>query len=525
MESSFFSRSSFITSVLAVLIGCSACAHHRSETRTPAGTNSSGGGEGVLLNDTVVVARPVVQEHGGVVSFGPELSNELDRAGKLLVRYGAAFKPSYDLLGKEYPYSLDRSAFISDYVIPRGKINAKGSLIEYRFVSELPTYPECTNRTRAQSPVHAGEVVRLACTMKYITWIREDLFNKMTVREQAKLIIHERLHSYGNPGVNEELFHEFIDDITEGLDLALGLYNSQIHGERPVLTDDQVDLLIRMMRRIAQIELNRGRLDGNDMPNISAADKFLDLFTVTPNGGGLVTFLTSKTAYIGAGSVAWSRFADGSELIDTSCYDPRIVQHIICELGVGAKMHFVTLYGHQPDKNLSVTLADGAQMINVSAQMMTKHDTGWSRVIKLGKNAKLLNVDLKDIWGLTLGDQADVTNINFNFGYGTDSVLTAVTTRVPHEKLSEFPAIEISPNVRVSYKKPSADYSLRPFDRRTIVLVGAKTMGISKPVLRIKGSVDLPEHVCSSNSGNHLLVSGKTTMSDLADLERICLNR
>jgi len=69
----------------------------------------------------------------------------------------------------------------------------------------------------------------------------------MNIREQAKTIIHERMHA-----LPIDIPHDFIADFTVGIGLILELYNDQINGRRPVLTTEQIRKISVFRRRIMQ---------------------------------------------------------------------------------------------------------------------------------------------------------------------------------------------------------------------------------------------------------------------------------
>jgi hypothetical protein len=406
-----------------------------------------GGGTGLQFDDHLILAHPY-KLVGNKVEFSSELVQELNRAGKLLVRYGADYlsrKDQFSKLHEDAITGLETSAFIENYVRNWSWIG-ENFLVEYRFVNELPDYPECKQISHLVTLEPGAKPVQLACTIKYITWIKQDLFSKMNLREQAKTIIHERLHAYGNNDINADLFHEFIDDITEGLDLALDLYNAQIQGGRPILSESQVSLLTTMMRRIGQLKLNQGRQDSATLASISF-DSFISKFKVTKRGGGLVSSLTAESAYIGAGSVAWAHIGDDAEIIDTSCYDPRPNRWIICEIGANAKISFVTLYSNQPDRNISLNVGANSHVSNFDAQLNTQKDEGRSREIYIGSNSWIENVYLVDMRGLVVGDHSTLKNMQVSSGSQSSFKIKNIGSGYP-DIMFEYPILKLGSNTR-----------------------------------------------------------------------------
>ncbi len=265
------------------------------------GADNSGGGTVVIENDTVVLADPFLRRAGNEGTFhcqpgergdlAPALIAELRRAGALLVRYGAAsFSDRFDRsFGPEADNHsrYGRSVFIENEVFD--------PITEYCFVGKLPY--DSPMETEAL-PID-GRTEVAGYTEGNVTWIREDLFRKMSLREQAKLIIHERLHAYAG-----NVRHGPIADLTNGLGLALSFFNEQRNGKRPRLSDAEVVTLQRLVLQIQHLRLQKGG------PSVFRGNPLTD-YRVVQNGGGLVHSRTSvhDRAYIGVGSVIGERVA------------------------------------------------------------------------------------------------------------------------------------------------------------------------------------------------------------------------
>lgn len=223
-----------------------------------------GGGDGyiILKDDSIVLADPFVARFGSDFDLSSELKDELKHAGRLLVQYGAAYVSRFSL--NDYR----DSAFIQKHVL--------NPLVEYRFVSKLPQNQACqTQYTVEGLPDGARDAGGIACTQGMITWILKTPFLQMTLRQQAMLIIHERLHS-----LSYLVPHEFIADILQGLNAVLDIYNEEAGGGRAILSDAQVSAISTMMERIWQAGLGDG--------NFAAAEAFLESMKVQKFCGGLV---------------------------------------------------------------------------------------------------------------------------------------------------------------------------------------------------------------------------------------------
>ena len=139
-----------------------------------------------------------------------------------------------------------------------------------------------------------AESHRLAYTEGNVTWIVEALFRRMSIREQAKTIIHERLHAFAG-----FVPHGPIIDLTDGIETVLSLYLAQMKGKRPVLSNEQVTTLTKLTRRIADLRLGYTPRHDRDLK------RWCRDYFITANGGGLVnkTSTVDPTAYIGVGSI------------------------------------------------------------------------------------------------------------------------------------------------------------------------------------------------------------------------------
>lgn len=268
-------------------------------------TGVGGGGNAVVLpNDTVVLADPYYPREGNEPTFHckdgergqlhPALIEELNRAGHFLVRYGATIGLNRNwsdfITTREWDFR-EPSKFIAEVVL--------GPTVEYCFVTKLPhaeSQPDLKNLPRG------SESHSLAYTEWNVTWFQKDLFRRMSVREQAKAIIHERLHAHAG-----NVAHGAIVDMTNGLDLLFSIRHHQNRGRRPVLDPAQVAVLQTFMQRIVDLQLYRGRyIAGDDVSGreIKDAKYFVTHHRVTPNGGGLyhVRTLIADDVYLGVGS-------------------------------------------------------------------------------------------------------------------------------------------------------------------------------------------------------------------------------
>lgn len=249
------------------------------------GGDSSGGGTAIILPDkTVILADPYLPYEGGRFhcrsgergKLNPTLVEEIKKAGTLLIRYGASASVP------RAAFAFEESHFVQNQVL--------NTEVEYCFVDELPK----VDRSPGVSVPDGAEAHAIAYTEGWVTWIRKDLFRQMSVLEQTKLIVHERLHA-----VLGNIPHGPIVDITNGLDLVLRLYHLQVQGDRPILSSEQIGLIQKLQQRIYDLQMYRSGMTTEEFT------EFLKNFVITPNGGGLIHKKSwiSDTAYIGVGSL------------------------------------------------------------------------------------------------------------------------------------------------------------------------------------------------------------------------------
>jgi len=296
-----------------------------------AGNESSGGGDILILpDDRIILADPFVVRPGKPMEFHPTLKEELLRAGEVLEAFGA------------------ENTFLS--------ANVLNPYVEYRYA----TGPLDCRRVELGGVPAGGEQKLVACTEGHLTLISEPDFRKMTIREQAKLIIHERLRALkvAAPG-------SFIADVTDGVELGLEIMNSQLRGnERVTLSDHQLDTLNLLMRRIVQLEL------GAVFKDLSG-----NLWKIVRNGAGVASAKADihPSATLGLGSVlgpnsmlgeesvalrlrCWGRclIGSGSSFIPKGTAAPT-------GLRLGSNAHVIATV---VDRDVTLHLEDGAMVEN-----------------------------------------------------------------------------------------------------------------------------------------------------------------
>lgn len=271
------------------------------------GGETGGGGDAVIFpDDTVILADPYLIKEGQEGTFNcpagtegtlaPELRDELNLIGMLLVRYGAPlsindrdgfFRPSHH---------FDWSNRVSSRFIENHVFTA-----HFCFVDQLPK----NEHLNLEAPAGA-RVESVGYTEGKVTWLRKDLFRAMSVREQAKTIVHERLHGFAG-----NIPHGPIVDITNSLEAVLSLYQAQQRGDRTHLNEEQILALNTLILRISQVLDTASPLPSLVSPGFQPK--------VVRNGGGVILGNTSvaEDAFIGVGSVVGPRvmIASGAEIL------------------------------------------------------------------------------------------------------------------------------------------------------------------------------------------------------------------
>jgi len=317
-----------------------------------------GGGDVALINDQVVLADPYfrrsdVEEglfgcpQGTTGELAPQLKSELFAVGDILLRFGA--KPGLKGTAK----------FIEEHVLSNAL---------YCFVEELPRRNQ---PLPADAPAEAS-IEPIGYTEGKLTFIRAPLFRRMTLREQAKFIVHERLHAaVGNVKYGP------IVDVTNGIETALQIQGLQDVGGTPYLSSSDLDRLDRMRRTL----LGTGISDKADLK-------------VHPNGGA--TYLSKSfidpTAYVGI------RMSFGN----STWIGPKAV--IRNTQFVNQKGNYYLFVGS------NIRLEEGAQLVWAKITYDIDHAT-----LHLGPHARIFNSQIEGTrWHIQstiqLGAQAKIEN-------------------------------------------------------------------------------------------------------------------
>ena len=253
------------------------------------GSGSHGGDAIQLSDDRIVLADSFLKANsgGGDVTEGgkrfviyPELRSELDLISDLLGSYGCRAGQLFDFLKSHHS-----CGFVTDDIL-----NDKET--EYYLVDQIDQ-PECPNRAQYNVPPGAKLLESAACTYGGRTYLKTSLFSAMSIREQAKLIIHERLRS-----LPKAPFLKDIAIFTTGVDTMLTIYFEQRANNWRALTDEELNNLRGLFAKIRSFKFSdpREAEGGTWVPTAEG---------ITRQGGGQILIKSTRLgegSYVGMGS-------------------------------------------------------------------------------------------------------------------------------------------------------------------------------------------------------------------------------
>jgi hypothetical protein len=391
-------------------------------TQVFAGPGGSGvgnaGGVIVLPGGKVVLADPYIQRADGIGQryddFNPQIKSQLELVGRLMVRLGAEVDQS--LLdesnfppGTPHHVIVDQSKLLiaqrelsrtsqAQFLVDR----VMSKLIEYHFVDRLPS--DCVGSEDVVNVPKGGVNVMEACTVGPLTYIQRDLFKQMDMNEQMRLVLHERLHSLN------QVLHEEIIDITNGMGLILKLYQAQQAGDRTPLTQDQVDAISRVVLRIGQLR---------DLDDTKAMDgEYMTNWKVMPNGGGLAhkNAVVSPTSFIGVGSILSedSVLKDKAEMMDSACFSA------VCTIGTGTVVNESVLGALDEDsEDLLVGIDDGAKIL--SSQLTLRTQESEVNAISIAPGSTISGSLIQGVHSVHTNSGSNITSTRLTIG-GQSSV-------------------------------------------------------------------------------------------------------
>jgi hypothetical protein len=156
-------------------------------------------------------------------------------------------------------------------------------------------------------------VTIFGCTIGANTYFDNDGFDRLSFRDQALAIIHERLHAYVNYHARLHPFenlkdlnadHQGIYEFVGSLSKLIALRMEQ-ETQKRILTKDEIKIIRRFHQRAVELGFNSLLADGND--------------EIWPNGGGVVEHRSylrcNSNSFIGVGSIAWDVTISGNSTV------------------------------------------------------------------------------------------------------------------------------------------------------------------------------------------------------------------
>jgi hypothetical protein len=383
------------------------------------GTDIGRGGNVVVLPDDTVhladpfIVRPAQDQVHPFSDFNGALRGEIERIGRLMVRLGVAIDESID----EKPWKTRKPTEAekkqtrylrystrdaqAKFIVS----NVEDPLTEYVLVDKFPSSCVPKGDIGPTPDGNAYRVVELACTQGPTTYILKDIFSKLSIREQALSIIHERLH-----GMRREFPHYLVTDVTQGLGVLLDLSNLQRKGQRPILSESQLKLLKSMLKAFGQTGLNEGAPEEEY--------EFWQNWAVA-TGGGIYhqSARISPTAYLGVGAMLGEGgvMDAGSELINATCY------LVSCELRDGAKVADAVIAPRieaaefEFDSGLFSAVFGRHSVVSGSSRFMPSMSSKTAERVIIGDDAKVNNADLSGFSALKIAQSATLDTVGIVF--------------------------------------------------------------------------------------------------------------
>lgn len=378
-------------------------------------TGAGGGGRAVVLADGSIMLYDRVQgkrSEPGEEVMGKRVYLEKDFSEEFLKKLKLALKmmESYALLSPSSPNPFYQAVF--------------SPKTEYRLVKKRPEF--CLT-DQSQTPV---ESIDWACRYGRFIFIIEDLLPKAKdLSEVVRLIIHENLHgteSYGGSPIAEDL----IAEVTNGLEVALRLFEKQEKGERPTVGTERTWIQIGSERKEEKSEkeklealvvsLHENWIFGGNASDISGV-------SIAVNGGGLVKeSKVESSAYVGIASVvSASTLENQVEIIDSKIRGSslasnvkveqsnlgdvmvgsgsRIIQSQLSTLQIGARVEVGATSLKCEQKEISL-VKDDAQLQGFTLK---------ARQVLIGNRTILNQFKTRSpLRTLVIGDRAEITDLD-----------------------------------------------------------------------------------------------------------------
>ncbi|WP_413574944.1 hypothetical protein ACLVWU_11905 [Bdellovibrio sp. HCB290] len=315
------------------------------------GPSNGGGGDVVVLpNDQVVLADPFLNHDGQQPNNMPPMRSINPRIIQAILQYGKFSAETLKRLSNGEYAILKQMELL---------INPKESELRFYAVQsaqELANFCAPGGKKSYNLPDGAS-VQSVACTAGHETFLVEPLFLRLTIRDQAMLLIHERLTTLRdkNGGKNYSAIARF----TTGLKTFISVGQDQVKGVVRRLTEGEVQRLTDFYVAAEEIERRNGDIEETSFT-----------YQAHPYGGGMIA---------ASAQVASSAYVDLQSQIAGGSY-----------VGAGAilrNFNFVSNWAGAPSK---VEVQPGVQAQNV--KIYCEYNGPCIRNFVIGQNTYLNNV-------------------------------------------------------------------------------------------------------------------------------------
>ncbi|MDO9180954.1 MAG: hypothetical protein Q7U04_01035 [Bacteriovorax sp.] len=369
-------------------------------TATWAGPSVGGGGDVIVLpDDSVVLADPWIDSGVPQPNNMPPLRALNPRIIQAIALYSKASSNLVNQLSSGKKQS-DIALLLSVLATRKNDLRFYG----VRDAEELNNFCAPGGRKIYQLP-NGAKVQQVACTAGEETFIVEPLFVRLSLRDQALLLIHERLTTLRDQfgGKNYSAVARF----TTGLDVFLNIYSEQAKRKIRTLTILEQKILTDFYIAIEEIERR------NDEVTINSFQWIAHI-----NGGGRIhasanvdqNSIITLDAVISAGS----EVAEGARVQNLD--NPNFIPLFLAKNAVLENASLSFKGNNKPSGKSAITLASGAVVSNASLINVINN-------FSFGEGASVKNTII-DSAQFIVGDRSVIVDSKFDtdsFVIGSDA--------------------------------------------------------------------------------------------------------
>jgi len=252
------------------------------------GTETGSGGWVIVKDSEIVLADPFIK-YPDVSGIGErwvlsdKLKAYLEHISNLMGYYGVPLRWWNPVFVKFFSQSTVRKKEEQWRYSEFWTKKVFSEEVQFRYTEDLP----CHDPIEFIKDVE-GEPMLLGCTNDQITWFKKSFFEKLTLKQQALAIMHERLHAFTHRG------HDVICDFISILNTILTLQEKQSAGVLVKPSEKELEAMYRLKTRAEEMGFE-----------IEASP-----ILIWPNGGGVIMTslqepMVDKSSYISVGSMIY----------------------------------------------------------------------------------------------------------------------------------------------------------------------------------------------------------------------------